>query len=431
MLNQGVPVNVLPFPLEVVSDLEYRTAESFNRAVEEYFIEFDRRASWGNGGPGMTGKGTGYPDGGGGQDPMGGGEPGTTPEELRILRTIHQQEETIGKLESSVIEDRERGERMFLKYTEFEGVIRQIRSYGEEHGWDEMARALKNHPRILEVNTAEKYVVLADEPTNIRLDYMGTLNENAARYYDAVTRAREKLEGARTALAQSRERLQQVKREARKAEERKAVERKRFWFERYRWFISSGGHVIVGGKDAYTNDRVVKKYLKERDRYVHADIHGAPSLVIKTIPDREIDDQTLEEACIYAASFSRAWRAGIGGVDAYWVLPDQVSKTPSAGEFIAKGAFIIRGKRNRINATLRLAVGKITYQGVEMLMCAPEGSVSAFTRSYLIIEPGDIPKNEFARKLSRYFEVGNEEALSILPGDVRVAQVRGLDWTDG
>jgi len=406
----GKVVNILPFPLRIYDEYEIQRVAHFNDAVEEYFSQVA----------------SGKDDGGAGGE----GEGRTSAEVNRIQRTIEQQEQTILKLEQSIIDDKERAERIFLRYSEFEKVLNDIKGYGEKHGWPEMAEALGGNPKVLQVETAKKFVILRDEPTNIRLDYLKSINENAQRYYEAANRAREKMTGAQKALEESRLLLEMTKKHDIKVRERTRIERKHFWFEKYRWFISSDGNIIVGGKDAFTNDRVVKKYLKERDRYAHAEIHGAPSLVIKSIQNQEMSEQTLKEACIYAACFSRAWRAGIGGVQAYWVLPDQVSKTPAAGEFIAKGAFIIRGRRNRIHADLRLGIGKVLYEGTEMIMCGPVSTIEAYSNTYLIIEPGDIPKNDFARQLSRVFNVKNEEILSILPGDVRVITQKGLDWKD-
>ena len=402
-------VNVLPFPLKIYDEFDYVKKESFNEGVEEYFSSM------------LAGS----------QEDDGGDEGGRDSAEVeRIGRTIDQQEQSIEKLEQAILENKEKAERLFLRYSEFDKVLNDIREYGEKHGWIEMAESLSSHPLVLEVNTEKKFVIVKDSPTNLRLDYMCSVNENAQRYYEAATRSREKLSGARTALEESRVRFERTRKHESKVRDRVKTERKQFWFERYRWFISSEGNVIIGGKDAGSNDRVVKKYLKERDRYAHAEIHGAPSLVIKSIQNEEMGEQTLEEACIYAACFSRAWKAGIGGVEAFWVNSDQVSKTPAAGEFIARGAFIVRGKRNRIHADLRLAIGKMAHESVEMVMCGPESAVRTYAESYIVFEPGEIPKNDMARKLSKLFDVKNEEILAILPGDVRITRKIGIDWDD-
>ncbi len=401
------PIEALPFPLESLKGLEYRKRESYNEAAEEYFTHIAEVAD--------------------DQE-----RSAVNPAIARIERTIIQQQESIERFENEIEVSKEKAERLFLRYQEFERALEDIRGFGEKHGWTEMAIVLKKNKKTLDVNLEEKFVVMDDEANPIKLYFMETVNENASRYYENAGRAREKLKGAKEALDESLARLEKAKKEAVREEKKSRTERKVFWFERYRWFISSDGNVVVGGKDARSNDRVVKKYLKERDLYVHAEIHGAPSLVIKSRSGKEdeIAQQTKEEACIYAACFSRAWSAGIGSVEAYWVNQDQVSKTPGAGEFLAKGAFVIRGRRNRIQAPLRLAIGKINWEGTDMIMCGPIPSITAQTDSYLILEPGGLDKNSFATRLARSLDVKNEEILSIIPGNVRIAGINNLEWND-
>src|SRR5207244_11068562 len=118
------------------------------------------------------------------------------------------------------------------------------------------------------------------------------------------------------------------------------------WFEAYRWTISSACHLIRGGRDARTNDQLVKKHLKEGDRYAHADVHGAPSTVIKD--GAKANDVTLREACEFALAYSKAWSSGLSSGSAYWVLPEQVSKQAESGEFLPRGAFVIREQRKYV-----------------------------------------------------------------------------------
>ena len=110
------------------------------------------------------------------------------------------------------------------------------------------------------------------------------------------------------------------------------------WFERFRWFITTDGEIAVGGKDARSNEQVVKKYLKNNDRYAHADIHGAPSIVVKNINGTQPSEQSMLEACNFSLSYSKAWGARVSGGHSFWVENDKVSKTPNTGEFLAKGA---------------------------------------------------------------------------------------------
>ena len=43
----------------------------------------------------------------------------------------------------------------------------------------------------------------------------------------------------------------------------------------------SGGHLLIGGRDAKGNDVGVRKHLSSHDLYFHADLHGAPSCSLK------------------------------------------------------------------------------------------------------------------------------------------------------
>ena len=124
--------------------------------------------------------------------------------------------------------------------------------------------------------------------------------------------------------------------------------RKHHWFEKYRWFISSEGAIVIGGRDAATNDLVVRRYLNPDDTYVHADIHGAPSVIVKHPAPGEpaLTDASMIEAAQWGVSFSKAWRVGLASADAFWVAADQVSKAAASGEFVARGAWVIHGTKH-------------------------------------------------------------------------------------
>ena len=189
---------------------------------------------------------------------------------------------------------------------------------------------------------------------------------------------------------------------------------------------------MVAGRDASSNDAVVKKYLKEGDRYAHADIHGAPSCVIKSkgINDENISisERTLQEACMFAASFSRAWNQ-FGEASAYWVLPEQVSKTPESGEFIPKGAFIIRGKRNYVRSKLEVAVGLIALGEGEKLMGGPVSAISTrAVNGYAILIPGRTKKSMIAQTLAKAFHVSTEQVEKVLPpGECSIVKTIGFE----
>jgi hypothetical protein len=199
----------------------------------------------------------------------------------------------------------------------------------------------------------------------------------------------------------------------------------KLWFERYRWFISSNGNLVVAGKDAATNEKVVKKYLEKGDRYVHAVITGAPSCIVKA-QDVEsnplsISSETLREACQFAVAYSRAWKQ-FAELEAYWVNPEQVSKTPPSGEYLPRGSFMISGKRTYEKCVMALGIGQITLKGVKKVMGAPP-SVAKKTEKWVVLTPGVTDKNQVAAELMKIFETDVETLQATLPsGGITIAE---------
>jgi NFACT protein C-terminal domain/NFACT protein RNA binding domain len=104
----------------------------------------------------------------------------------------------------------------------------------------------------------------------------------------------------------------------------------------------------ISGKDAQQNEILYSRYLKKGDVYVHADLHGAASVIIKnnpSTPDAPIPPSTLSQAGNLSVATSDAWESK-AVMSAWWVNSDQVSKTAPTGEYLTTGGFMIRGKKN-------------------------------------------------------------------------------------
>lgn len=178
---------------------------------------------------------------------------------------------------------------------------------------------------------------------------------NATRYYDQKRSAAQKehrtIESSTKALKNAERKTQQHLKEVRMISNITKA-RKIFWFEKFYWFISSENYLVIGGRDQQQNELIVKRYLRANDIYVHADIQGASSIVIRnpftgssSDPQAKPPPKTLLEAGAMAISYSVAWDAKIT-TSAYWVRADQVSKTAPTGEYLETGSFMIRGKKN-------------------------------------------------------------------------------------
>jgi hypothetical protein len=178
---------------------------------------------------------------------------------------------------------------------------------------------------------------------------------------------------------------------------KRKVKRKE-WYEKFRWFTSSDGFLVVAGKDAVSNEVLVKKYTAADDPVFHAEVAGAPFVVVKT-EGKMASEQALHEASEYAASFSRAWREGAGSADVYWVKPNQLTKSGPSGEYVPHGAFSVNGKRNWMrNVPLKLAIGLVEDEKTPFVGGAVE-AVKTRTKKYVTIVPGDTVGKEFLKQI--------------------------------
>lgn len=405
IFEDSLPEDIIPFPLKAYEGYNIEKFDQLSNAIEKYLESEEKK------------------------EPL-----DVEYEEVRARydRQLAQQEKAIVNLENKAERAKRKADLIYVHYQECQRILAMLKTGIKERDVVELTADLKAIPSFkkLELDKSEVKLSLRDEKgdlADLALNFKISLEENAGLYYDKAKKAKEKLEGAKKSLDETKKHLTRIGTE--REEKKRKIKRKtkQFWFEKYRWFISSDGNIVVAGRDAKTNDKIVKKYLTDKDRYAHAEIHGAPSVVVKN-KDGEFSDRTLKEACEFALTFSKAWNAKIGAGTAYWVLPDQVSKTPPSGEFLPRGAFIVRGRKNTLtNIELRLAVGKMEYEGVEKVMCAPLSAVETHCESYIVFEPGEMKKSDFTGKLREIFNAEQDEISRVLPpGDVKVIQVVGI-----
>eukprot|EP00099_Drosophila_melanogaster_P003811 NP_001163721.1 caliban, isoform B [Drosophila melanogaster] len=186
------------------------------------------------------------------------------------------------------------------------------------------------------------------EVTVVDVDLALSAWANARRYYDmkrsAAQKEKKTVDASQKALKSAERKTQQTLKEVRTISNIVKA-RKVFWFEKFYWFISSENYLVIGGRDAQQNELIVKRYMRPKDIYVHAEIQGASSVIIQNPTGEEIPPKTLLEAGSMAISYSVAWDAKVV-TNSYWVTSDQVSKTAPTGEYLATGSFMIRGKKN-------------------------------------------------------------------------------------
>lgn len=186
------------------------------------------------------------------------------------------------------------------------------------------------------------------KPMIIDIDLAHTAFSNAKRYYSqkktAAKKQQKTIESEGKALKSAEKKTKQTLKEVQTIHTISKL-RKMYWFEKFYWFITSENYLVIGGRDQQQNELIVKRYLKPGDLYVHADLTGASSVVIKNPSGNPVSPKSLAEAGAMAVAYSIAWDSKVI-TSAWWVHHDQVSKSAPTGEYLTTGSFMIRGKKN-------------------------------------------------------------------------------------
>ncbi|MBW3002822.1 DUF814 domain-containing protein [Candidatus Woesearchaeota archaeon] len=252
----------------------------------------------------------------------------------------------------------------------------------------------------------------------IRLDLRKTIEQNASAYFDKAKKAKKKIAGVKKALKEfekEHEKIVQQKEQAvskeedkieLKKEKEKAKKTKK-WYEKFRWFISSEGFLCIGGRDATTNEIIVKKHAEKDDIVFHTEAPGSPFFVIKT-EGKKVGEQTLKEAAQATAIYSRAWKMGLATALVYWIKPEQVRKELG----LPKGSFMIHGKRNYSEPVLQIAVGVLPD---ERVMGGPVEAVKKNCGKIVVLVQGKKKKSDIAKKIKKEINRDLDEIISALP----------------
>ncbi|MHA1734244.1 MAG: ribosome rescue protein RqcH [Promethearchaeota archaeon] len=331
----GEPVELLPFDFQLFAGLPRKEFSTMNEAADEYYGQED-------------------------VEKLIEEEGREKREQLsREQRILNSQEEQIRESQKKIEVNQKIGDLIYEHFAPLEELLRVVNEakFVQKREWGEIERLLREGAeRGIESaqlftrfipERKEVTVTLDGIPTTLSLEL--SVQDNASRFYDRVKKARKKIEGAREAIKRTKKRLKKKQREKETHESQQvglARDRKKAWYEKFHWFRSSDGFLVVGGRDLQTNELIFKKYIAPKDLVLHTEMRGSPIGVIKNESDEIPPEPTLEEAAQFISCFSKAWKMGWSGVKVFWVHADQVSKTPPSGEYLPKGSFTITGKKN-------------------------------------------------------------------------------------
>ena len=383
-----LPKRATPFPLETYSSFEKEHFDTFSEALDEFYYRKKTLKE-------KKRKRDKYQ------------------EELEGLKQKkEQQERKIQGLKKSSEQNRHNAELIYENYNELQEAKEAIEKGIETQGWDETEEKLRESENdqasnIKTLNQQDDFFSYDLGDQSLKIYLFQDLEATASGYYDKAKNSEEKMGSAEKALENTRKEIESLGEEDIELEEvmeDKSEKRSKKWFEKYRWFYSSDGFLVCIGKDAQTNEMLVKKHMDSEDLYLHSDFDGAPSVVIKD--GQEAPESTLKEAGRAAVTFTKAWKAGIGAADVYYVDPDQVTKDPESGEYLSKGAFVIRGDREYLrNVKIDAAVGPYEVEeGLYVPMCGPKDAVEENCPEFVELRPGHEKKSEVAKSIRANLE---------------------------
>lgn len=389
--EDGEYVSFVPFRFETYVDMPQEVFESYSQVIDEFFgfpeieKEIDKK------------------------------EEALKEERERLETIIEKQKENMDALADEASLLRETGEAMYANFqeiTEILHTIEQARSDGvpwskiQERIEEGKKKDIPSAKMITEIRPAKREIIVEIDGKRAKLDIRKSIQQNASKLYNRAKKIEGKMKGARKQIEKTKTNLQNLdESQIEPIEEKKPVKiRRRQWYEKYRWFRSSEGHLVLGGRDAKTNEELAKKHLGPNDIFIHAAVHGAPYVIIK-VPDEQPGEITLREAGKFSITFSKAWQENLVSADAYWVEPSQVSFSPPSGEYLPSGAVMIYGSKNYIeNIAIELAVGLLFEGEHAMPMSGPYTAVEAHTEYNIKVGPGGRKKSALVKSILHRFE---------------------------
>ncbi|MEK6899311.1 MAG: NFACT RNA binding domain-containing protein [Nanoarchaeota archaeon] len=184
-------------------------------------------------------------------------------------------------------------------------------------------------------------------------------------------------------------------------------------FAKYRWFYTSKGTLVVGGKSAEQNDLLLNEIKNSGKRYyiMHTSSPGSPFSVIIKEPSK-IGEGELEECAIFTACFSQDWKRKKKTSEIHIFESGQISK-PSG---LKSGSWKVEGKVKKISVQL----GLVLSLQEDILRAVPEKSAK---EKLAFIKPGDSDKKELVAEIKEIIgkKFSEEEIISALPaGGIKI-----------
>ena len=389
--EKGEWIDVTPFPLKRYISLTLKPYKSFNEALDEYYSKA------------VT------------TEKVSDTEKEFTRQLAKLQRTLEDQQKTIEDPNKIIEQNKAIGNIIYAHLGELQLLAQGImEEKSRDKAWEQIIAEIEKEKQAQHVpfiyfqslDSKRRVLNVSIENTTFSLDLTRSIQANAASYYERAKKTERKQEGAEKALHNTQTKILELQKHLMEKTEKVIEEappkkKEKAWYEKFRWFNSSDGFLVIGGRDATTNEIIIKKHTTPADIVFHADIVGAPFVVIKT-EGKTPSEQTIKEAAQLAASYSKAWKELFHAVDVYWVYPNQLSKSPPPGQYLEKGSFIVNGKKNHLRKILlSITIGITIKENQITVVGGPTEFVKKQAIHYVEVVPGQEPSSSLAKNIRK------------------------------
>ncbi|PIO00558.1 hypothetical protein COT72_00585 [archaeon CG10_big_fil_rev_8_21_14_0_10_43_11] len=411
ILESGKPADFSPAAFEIYANAESKKVSSFNEALDEYYTHMivedvlaQKQAEQSK----QTGK----------------------------FEAIHKhQVETVRAYGDTAAKKRESAQSMLSRIDFIESIRNAINSARDRgDSWSDIEQKLENDRKngieaakmVKQIDPVTKEVILDTEP-ELRIALFESAGKQLTSVYEQAKKLETKAEIAQEHAHSTQQKIEELRTQPLPELASHEVPRHALpkptsvaWFEQFKHFYTSQGHLVVCGKDADTNELLIKRYMNDSDIVFHADIFGSPFGLLQAQGEQTPDE--IVQAAIFVGSHSRVWREGLGTTDVYWVEPSQVAKEGG----LQKGSFMIYGRRNYVyTIELELAIGIVDGA----IISGPKNVVAEKTAQYMSIVPGHTSQHDTALKLKEVLHYAGsvDDFVKHIPAgssDLREAQPR-------
>lgn len=190
----------------------------------------------------------------------------------------------------------------------------------------------------------------APKTITVTIDLALSAYANASNYFTVKKSGAEKQKKAEKNLEKAMKNIevkidQQLKKKMKETHKVLKKIRTPFFFEKYNWFISSEGFLVLHGKSPLETDQIYSRYIEDTDIFMSNsfDTH----VWIKNPDKTEVPPNTLMQAGVLCMSSSSAWSKKVSS-SAWWCYAKNVSKFDDHGCILPTGVYRIK-KENEKN----------------------------------------------------------------------------------